>query len=94
MVYSPVAEDEPNKVKELAQDSGSEAFGKMPLEANMSISKTLIASSETDLRDVGSEPNSDDEIIAVYEMSETSVHVVQTVADPTSSKLAALHHVS
>ncbi|MCL7039795.1 hypothetical protein MKW94_025901 [Papaver nudicaule] len=38
--------------------------------------------------------NNDEDTLAVYHGSESSSHVVQTVADPISSKLAAVHHVS
>ncbi|KAL7208888.1 hypothetical protein ACSBR1_030593 [Camellia fascicularis] len=94
MVLSPITEDEPSKDTEISEDSEPEASFKMSLEANLSASKKLIASGEAELSDRGAEQGSDDENFAVYEISETSDHVVATVADPISSKLAAVHHVS
>ncbi|KAL0555816.1 hypothetical protein IC582_004317 [Cucumis melo] len=40
------------------------------------------------------ENSQDEESFAVCNVSPTASHVVQTVADPISSKLAAIHHVS
>lgn len=94
LVCSPVAEDEPLNEDETYQNLGSEASLKMTIETNVSTSKTLIASGETELKSHGDKPNSNDRNIAVCELPEISASVVQTVADPISSKLAAIHHVS
>ncbi|XP_057490656.1 uncharacterized protein LOC130776439 [Actinidia eriantha] len=95
MVYFTVSEDEPSKDDGTYQDSRLEASLKVTLEENISTSKQLIASVDTELRrDPGGRPTSDDRSFEVSEMYKTSNPVVQTVADPISSKLAAIHHVS
>ena len=43
---------------------------------------------------VAAENSQDEESFAVCKVSPTASHVVQTVADPISSKLAAIHHIS
>ncbi|WCJ44156.1 Erythroid differentiation-related factor 1 [Euphorbia peplus] len=77
----------------------SEASVKMTLEANLSDSRKLLSSCETESDDSGGSPTSSncDEDFAVSKTSPESPEtpcVVQTVADPISSKLAAIHHVS
>ena len=65
----------------------------MTLEANLSASRKLIAPDEAELMDPGGAgpSSSGDENFAVCKVSPTPV---QTVTDPISSKLAAVHHVS
>ncbi|XP_065881613.1 uncharacterized protein [Euphorbia lathyris] len=74
----------------------SEASVKMTLEANVSDSRKLIPSCKTESNDLERPlPSSTgDEKSAVSKMPPASPCVVQTVADPISSKLAAVHHVS
>ncbi|KAM6545904.1 hypothetical protein CsatB_026640 [Cannabis sativa] len=69
---------------------------KMTLEANASSPIEPITSSTTDIGDSQDVvPTScDDGSCALYDLSASTTHVVQTVADPISSKLAAIHHVS
>ncbi|XP_034676154.1 uncharacterized protein LOC117906966 isoform X1 [Vitis riparia] len=89
-IPSLIPEDEPSEEGAYFQDTISEVSSKMTLEENISASKKLIASGDTAMGDQGVVLNSiDDENFAV-----TSAHVVQSVADPISSKLAAVHHVS
>lgn len=88
MVYAPLAEDETSTESETCQDSQPEACLKVIFEEDISGSDQLVASSELDFRDPGAKPSSDDG------NSEVCDHVVQTIVDPISSKLAAIHHVS
>uniref|UniRef100_A0A5B7A8Y3 Uncharacterized protein n=1 Tax=Davidia involucrata TaxID=16924 RepID=A0A5B7A8Y3_DAVIN len=96
MIYYPVGEDEPEPTKdeETSQDSGSEVSRKLTLDANVSACGTLIALRETDLGDPGVKTSPGAENFAVGKMSTTAADMVQTVGDPISSKLAAVHHVS
>ncbi|KAA8546313.1 hypothetical protein F0562_002948 [Nyssa sinensis] len=96
MIYYPVGEDEPEDTKdgETSQDSGSGGSVELALDANVSASGTKIASRETDMGDPRAKTSSGDACFAVCKVSTTAAHVVQTVADPISSKLAAVHHVS
>ncbi|XP_050237997.1 uncharacterized protein LOC126687476 [Mercurialis annua] len=73
----------------------SEVSVKMSLEANAS-NPNLIPSSLIDSQDsdVLLPSSCAEENFAVCKMSPSSACVVQTVADPISSKLAAVHHVS
>ncbi|XP_062163942.1 uncharacterized protein LOC133870752 [Alnus glutinosa] len=92
-VSSLVAEDKPYEDGQSFQDLVSDASVKMTLEANLSASRKLIAADETELTDPGGTAltSSGDENFAVCKVSPTPV---QTVTDPISSKLAAVHHVS
>lgn len=63
----------------------------MSLDENVLPSRTLIESGKMDL---GAVETPSDQNVAATEMSATSAPVVQTVVDPFSSKLAAIHHVS
>ncbi|KAB1212093.1 Erythroid differentiation-related factor 1 [Morella rubra] len=92
-VSSLVAEHKPYQDGQTFKDLVLEDSVKMTLEANLSASGKLIAGGDTELRDQGSFVlgSCGDESLAVCKVSPTSV---QTVADPISSKLAAVHHVS
>lgn len=92
-VSSSVAGDEPYEAGQSFRDLVSEASVKMNLEENLSASQKLIAAGDKELRDPGgaAPSSSGDESFAVCKVSPTPV---QTVADPISSKLAAVHHVS
>ncbi|KAF5749330.1 hypothetical protein HS088_TW04G01298 [Tripterygium wilfordii] len=91
---SVLVEEEPTE--DSFHDLVPETYVNMTLEANVSTNRELIGSTDFQLGDaertlLGSK---DDENLAVCKMSATSRHVVQTVTDPISSKLAAVHHVS
>ncbi|KAJ7973929.1 Erythroid differentiation-related factor 1 [Quillaja saponaria] len=77
-------------------NSETKAIGKMNSEANVSALGNLIAVNDNELRDPGeSAPSSSgDESFSICKASSTPTHLVQTVTDPISSKLAAVHHVS
>ncbi|KAJ0025620.1 hypothetical protein Pint_07724 [Pistacia integerrima] len=74
----------------------SEASVKRTLEANVSATRKLIESGDLELRDQERDlsSSSSDEGSVVCAMPPASTNVFQTVADPISSKLAAVHHVS
>ncbi|KAJ0085388.1 hypothetical protein Patl1_07817 [Pistacia atlantica] len=74
----------------------SEASVKRTLEANVSAARKLIESGDLELRDQERDlsSSSSDEASIVCAMPPASTNVFQTVADPISSKLAAVHHVS
>ncbi|KAI8550738.1 hypothetical protein RHMOL_Rhmol06G0131400 [Rhododendron molle] len=94
MVYAPLAEDETSTESETCQDSQPEASLKVIFEEDISGSDQLVASIELEFRDPGAKPSSDDGNSEVCDMSKSLDHVVQTIVDPISSKLAAIHHVS
>ncbi|XAR62665.1 hypothetical protein NMG60_11017511 [Bertholletia excelsa] len=94
IVYSPTLEDDHGNENETHQQSGSEAPLKENLESNIYAFSKLIASGDTEMADPGMQPSSNDGSFAVCEMSQTSAHEAETLADPISSKLAAIHHVS
>lgn len=94
MVYAPLAEDETSTESETCQDSQPEAYLKVIFEEDISGSDQLVASSELEFRDPGAKPSSDDGNSEVCDMSKSLDHVFQTIVDPISSKLAAIHHVS
>lgn len=78
------------------QNLSSEASSLITSEAHVPSPRKLIP-----LRDpqgieplVAAENSEDEESFAVCKVSPTAPQVVQTVADPISSKLAAIHHVS
>ena len=90
-VFSSVAGDKPYEDGQSSQDLVSEVSVKM--EENLSASRNLIAAGDKEQRDPdeAAPSSSGDESFAVCKVSPTPV---QTVADPISSKLAAVHHVS
>lgn len=92
MVYAPLVEDETSKDSESSQDSQPEAS--LIVEEDVAGSSKLIASGDLEFRDPGTKPSSDDRNFEVCDLAKPSDHVVQTVVDPISSKLAAIHHVS
>lgn len=91
-----VGEEKLGEVEQHHQNLLSEACSSVTSEAYVSSPRKLIS-----LRDpqgieppVAAENPQDEESFAVCKVSPTASHVVQTVADPISSKLAAIHHVS
>lgn len=87
----------PCKVGENIQDLVTDSSVKTTLEANASCPRETIESSNVnfgDSREAVPTPLCVDERCTVSELSPTTTHVVETVADPISSKLAAIHHVS
>ncbi|KAF8405789.1 hypothetical protein HHK36_007866 [Tetracentron sinense] len=91
------AEDTPTKDGRILHDSISEeASVKMTLEENVSASRKLIAPGGTEFGDPKEAVpgSSSEDSLAVCQMPATTAHVVQTVADPISPKLAAIHHIS
>uniref|UniRef100_A0A2P2J5X6 Uncharacterized protein LOC105108957 isoform X2 n=3 Tax=Rhizophora mucronata TaxID=61149 RepID=A0A2P2J5X6_RHIMU len=94
-VTLPVAENGSNEDGNGFHDVISEASVKMTLEANLSTPSNMIFD-DTEIKDTGGiQPSSsDDEALVVCKISPLSTQVVQTVSDPISSKLAAVHHVS
>ncbi|KAM1030417.1 hypothetical protein TB1_033632 [Malus domestica] len=78
------------------EDLVTEASVKMTLEANAYSPRKLIAEGSMDYGDLTEAvPNSSGiESSAVCKLPATTGHVVQIVAEPISSKLAAIHHVS
>ncbi|XWS24818.1 hypothetical protein CRYUN_Cryun27aG0017500 [Craigia yunnanensis] len=94
--FSLVADNKLTENETDFHDLASEFSAMMTLEANISVPIKMIAVSEIEL---GDEENTlprfhGDENFMVYNMSSTSDALVQPVADPISSKLAAVHHVS
>lgn len=90
-----IVEDELNQAETAFQDLVSQPSAEMSMEANVSTSRILIEPGDPELKDQERDLSSSrgDERFAVCKMSPTT-NVVQTVADPISSKLAAVHHVS
>ncbi|XP_077248709.1 uncharacterized protein LOC143888234 isoform X2 [Tasmannia lanceolata] len=77
----------------ILQNSLPEASGEMIIESNSRPQRDILASRGKELDNIeGTGPSSNN--LAVGPISSTSSQVVQTVADPISSKLAAIHHVS
>ncbi|KDP43363.1 hypothetical protein JCGZ_25468 [Jatropha curcas] len=74
----------------------SETPAKMTLQETVSICRNLIASNDTESKDLEESlpSSSGSETFAVSKKPPASACVVQTVAHPISSKLAAVHHVS
>lgn len=87
-----MAEDEPVKDEKAFQDQ-SEITVKS-VDENISASTTLTVSGETDSIDAQVVPSFNDENLSVCEISTIPAPLIQTVVDPISSKLAAIHHVS
>ncbi|PON79525.1 Tetratricopeptide-like helical domain containing protein [Parasponia andersonii] len=75
------------------QDLARDASIKMTLEANASCPRASGNMETGDSRNV-MPPSCADESFMLCDLSPGTTHVVQTVADPISSKLAAIHHVS
>ncbi|KAJ4845092.1 hypothetical protein Tsubulata_037913, partial [Turnera subulata] len=100
VVYENVpSADAPDSMSNDAPSLGDiwpEASVKMTLEAHISNPRNLITLHDADLKDSDGATSTpgDNEIVAVSNVSPTSEQVVQAVADPISSKLAAVHHVS
>lgn len=67
---------------------------KMTLEANTYSPRKLIAAGDMDYGDLSEPDFSCDESFAVCNLSPTTTDLVQIIAEPISSKLAAIHHVS
>ncbi|KAF6147901.1 hypothetical protein GIB67_014481 [Kingdonia uniflora] len=80
-------EDTPGKNKHIIEESG-EALAENTFKTSVFTERTL-----GDLKVI--EPSSrDEDTMTVFQMPETTSHVVETVTDPITSKLAAIHHVS
>ncbi|XP_047341458.1 uncharacterized protein LOC124945125 [Impatiens glandulifera] len=94
MVYAPAVEEEWNRAGDTSEDLGSNSSLMTSLEVNISTPNTMIESQKTELIYAESESRSDDEGSSVCELAKTSADVIQTIVDPISSKLAAVHHVS
>ncbi|KAJ6297310.1 hypothetical protein OIU78_022948 [Salix suchowensis] len=92
---SSVAEDRWSEEGKAFQEVISEASVRMTLESNISTRGNFIELDDTESKDSGVLPSSSsDEMVSVCKVSPTPPHAVQAVADPVSSKLAAVHHVS
>lgn len=92
---SSVAEDRWSEEGKAFQEVISEASVRMTLESNISSRGNFIELDDTESKDSGVLPSSSsDEMVSVCKVSPTPPHAVQAVADPVSSKLAAVHHVS
>lgn len=78
------------------QDLAIDASVKITLEENVSGLRQIITSEELELKDSSEAVSRSSGVknSTAYELSPTTAHVVQAVADPISSKLAAIHHVS
>ena len=89
-------ETSPCEVRESFKDLVTDASLKMTLEANASCPTETVASSNMEIGDSGNAvpTSSGDENCTSCDLSPTTTHFIQTVADPISSKLAAIHHVS
>lgn len=88
--------ESPCEAPEIVEDLVTHASVKMTLEANASCPRETIESGTADVgdsREVVPTPCADGSC-TVCQLSPTTTHVVQTVTDPISSKLAAIHHVS
>lgn len=76
------------------QDLATEASVKMTLEENICGPRQMIESGELEFKDSSGAGSCGDENFTDCELSPTTAHVVQTVTDPISTKLAAIHHIS
>lgn len=94
LVYSSVVDNDTNKDNESYGDLGLEASTRVTLNDNAAASVTLTESNETEVEDFEAELSSENRNFAVCKVNKISANVVQTVADPIPSKLAAIHHVS
>ncbi|XVF63291.1 hypothetical protein PTKIN_Ptkin09bG0076200 [Pterospermum kingtungense] len=94
--FSPVGDDKVTEDRTDFCDLASEVSAMMTLEANISFPNRIMALYDSEL---GDEENAlprfhCDENFMVYDITSKSDDLVQPVADPISSKLAAVHHVS
>lgn len=96
IVSSPVAEGKLGKHRASLPDSASVVPVNMTLEANLLPPSKLVPLGNPESRNLESDKSksSDDQNFAVSTMSPSPSHVVQTVTNPISSKLAVVHHVS
>ncbi|KAH7524978.1 hypothetical protein FEM48_Zijuj06G0176500 [Ziziphus jujuba var. spinosa] len=78
------------------QDLATEASVKMTLEENIHGPRQMIESGELEFKDSSGAVSCScgDENLTVCELPPTTTHVVQTITDPISTKLAAIHHIS
>jgi hypothetical protein len=90
------ADDKSGEHGKVTEHLESEGPAQMVSEAHNLVSRELIPVGNTELSNQGGvEPClSSDVRSSVHEVCPVSTPVVQTVADPISSKLAAVHHVS
>ncbi|KAJ1435989.1 hypothetical protein SESBI_04541 [Sesbania bispinosa] len=90
------ADDKSGEHEKIIEHLESEGPAKMVSEAHKPASGELVAVSNTELSNQGGDVPclSSDASSLVREVCPVSTAVVQTVADPISSKLAAVHHVS
>ncbi|GMH22412.1 hypothetical protein Nepgr_024255 [Nepenthes gracilis] len=93
---SSVDDESPCEDLKKIQISINGAFGENNLGTDASESRSLIAAGAAELKCLSELVPScmDDESFAVCNVLPPSAPVIQTVADPISSKLAAVHHVS
>ncbi|GAB4844816.1 hypothetical protein Ancab_038204 [Ancistrocladus abbreviatus] len=93
---SSVEDDGPCKGLNKIQESAHAAFGETSLETDASESRSLIAASVAeDKGKAGLVPTCREDVnFAVCNATSTPACLIQTIADPVSSKLAAVHHVS
>ncbi|CAA3013262.1 uncharacterized protein LOC111372473 [Olea europaea subsp. europaea] len=85
IVYPPFAAVEPNSQENFDLENSTEMI---------SGDSIAVSSGIAIVADEDNVPSSSDEDFMVCNVSKTSDHEIQTVADPISSKLAAIHHVS
>ncbi|KAL2538876.1 hypothetical protein Fot_20267 [Forsythia ovata] len=91
IVYPPVSAVEPNNERSW---ENFDPENSVEMTCGESTSFGPVSSGTANVADQDNVPSSSDEDFVVCNMSKASDHVVQTVADPISSKLAAIHHVS
>ncbi|KAF8025095.1 hypothetical protein BT93_F2061 [Corymbia citriodora subsp. variegata] len=91
-----VLEEKPSEVQKGLQDLASEVSSNMSLEASTSAPGKLATSSDIEkMVSEGSVSSSGcSDHFTICQVTPVSTPVIQTVADPISSKLAAIHHVS
>ncbi|GAB2271934.1 hypothetical protein Dimus_006762 [Dionaea muscipula] len=93
-LHSIINENQGEDLKE-KQDMESRSFKECELAMGLSISNTVVAASASDEFSPGVAPLSqDDETFALSSVPPASVPLIQTIANPVSSKLAAVHHIS
>lgn len=91
-----LADDKSGEHEKIIEQLEPDDPAKMVSEAHKPASGELVAVGNTELSNQGGAVPclSSDVISSVHEVCPVSTPVVQTVADPISSKLAAVHHVS
>lgn len=94
IVYSQVADDDSNKDNESCEDLGVGSSTRVISNENGPAPVKLTESGETEMENIEAEPSSVDGSFSVCKVPKSTTDVVQTVADPIPSKLAAIHHVS